>query len=132
MKTNLKGIVVAVACALVVSLVSLTGSTGTARAAASDCNYPYGTIACFWYDSNFTGLRTDYYVPSYGTCHNFSSTFNDKVSSIRNWTWGLMILYKHANCSYALISLSPWTDRAYVGDGANDQLSSFRLIYQGP
>jgi len=113
------------------SSIVLTGVlSGTTYAAASDCSYAYGDIACFWMDVNFTNLRTDYYAPTLEGCYGFSSTFNDQVSSLANRSSHYMLIYINGGCNSntsRVQQVSPWTNWSSMPSTWNDQISSFKL-----
>lgn len=81
---------------------------------------------CLFTDAHFQGLVTEYYSPLHG-CHNLSSTFNDKVSSIDNWSSHTMQFYKDYNCSnFFALTIEGGGDASNLANTSyNDQISSF-------
>jgi hypothetical protein len=109
-------------------LITVASFTGTASAAASDCSSS-GPIVCFWIDNNFTNLRVDYYSPGYNACHGFSSTFNDKISSLAVHSSLNMIVYQNANCSGIAKQFYAGDEIPSLSWVMNDSISSFKMTF---
>ena len=109
-------------------VVSVTAFTGTASAAYSDCpDYAPHTTVCMFNDLNYNGpmfWRTD---PLADVCYGVPSGFNDTVSSIVNRAGYNLYYYQDAGCSGWLGNLPPFGSTGYVGAGANDKISSWRV-----
>ena len=121
----LRVIALSVFAPLLVVLAASTLTAGTASASHTRCSH---VNLCFFYDINYGGLYTEYYNP-YEGCHNFSSTFNNQVSSYDNNVGGSITLYDATNCSL-------WTSKFFGGGvdhpdlpGFNDKASSYYLDY---
>src|SRR5690242_14832251 len=111
-------------------VVMLTTFTGTASAALSDCfdpGYPH-TKLCMWIDSNFSGGWFAVIDPSVGVCHSVATGYNDLTSSIYNRTDNTLYYYQDGGCSGYLGVLDPRQATSYVGNAANDKISSYILI----
>lgn len=83
---------------------------------------------CLYIDAAYNGLYTEYYSPSVG-CHNLSSTFNNQVSSILNYTSHSITFYQTSNCnvwfSYSFTIGAGGYNYNLANIGQNDAISSF-------
>jgi hypothetical protein len=109
--------------------VSLTAFTGTASAALSDCYDPGfpNTKLCMWVDANYSGGWFAVINPPVGTCQSVATGYNDLTSSIYNRTNNTLYYYQNGGCSGYLGLVSAHTAVSYVGDAANDKISSYLL-----
>lgn len=95
-------------------------------------------VACVWVNSGGGGSKATLAVGQYGygQCHNFNSTWNDKISSASadfGGGWDLQ-LYYDANCHGELASIYTTMSISFTGIRAwqNDEASSFAIIQAGP
>ena len=109
-----------VVAVLAMPLVLFTGTAGAAGCGSGNL--------CLYEHAGYTGIYTEYYSPGTG-CRNVSSTFNDIISSLRNYTSRSITFYENANCTWS------WTTPLHVGAGGerynlsdyfyNDKITSF-------
>lgn len=105
-------------------LFSVAFFAGTASA-VSPCG---SNNICMFVDANYSGLYTEYYAPVGLGCHNVSSTFNDKISSIDNNNGRTISVYKDSNCpSWAFHRTFTGDFQNFAGTGYNDEISSVRF-----
>jgi len=110
--------------------ITFTAFTGTASAALSDCydpGYPH-TKLCMWIDANFSGGWFAVIDPSVGVCHSVATGYNDSISSIYNRTNSTLYYYQDGGCSGYLGVMDPHQALSYVGNAANDKISSYILL----
>lgn len=100
-------------------------AAGTPASAVTGCA---SGVACAWETSYFGGNVYTFVSSQRGVCHNFSSTMNDKTSSMKNSSGHTMVYYKDAGCAGASYSLpNTWTIGDLAGTGYNDTFSSGRM-----
>lgn len=121
--------VIAVALAAIV----LTAVAATPASAYVYWNCTEG-VACVWVNSGGGGSKMTIAVGTYGynTCHNFSGSWNDVVSSASasfGGGWDL-VWYWDANCSGERFEVYSPMSVSYTGLKAweNDEASSFAIV----
>jgi hypothetical protein len=118
-----------VVVALVTSVVAMQAP---ASAAWSDCGNGLG---CVWDGTSGTGAMKPISVGAHGVdrCYNFSSAWNDKVSSARN-RYGAygdyelwLMMWTGTGCNGLGTSVAPG-EQVNFGGSYNNSFSSFKIV----